>query len=138
MSAAKGVDYLDSRLEEYLCGPPNSITSNHNASVVGYVMKHFESKGTSTPGQWHMATVEWLLVHIITEVGVTPHNFREGRNIGGIMEAYEDILRELVCTFLSHVLTQNPVNLTPGLEAASVRSVEARRDSDFDSEIPSM
>lgn len=95
MSAAKGVDYLDSRLEEYLCEPPDSIINNHHASAVGHVMKHFESKGTSTRGQWHMATVEWLLVHIITEVGVTPHNFREGRNIGGLMEGYEEILREL-------------------------------------------
>ncbi|KAN0076587.1 hypothetical protein V8E54_006729 [Elaphomyces granulatus] len=95
MSAAKGVDYLDSRLEEYLCKPLDWITDKHHASAIDHVMKHFESKGTSTRGQWHMATVEWLLVHIITEVGVTPHNFREGRNIGGIMEAYEDILREL-------------------------------------------
>jgi Mg2+ and Co2+ transporter CorA len=57
-------------------------------------MKLFESNGTSTPGQWHMATVEWLLVHLLTEVGVTPHNFSTGRNMGAMMEAYQDILRE--------------------------------------------
>ena len=102
MSAAKGVEYLDSRLEEYLCESPDSLITNPDTSAVGHVMKLFESNGTSTPGQWHMATVEWLLVHLITEVGVTPHNFSTGRNMGAMMEAYQDILREFVC-FLSYV-----------------------------------
>jgi hypothetical protein len=90
-------------------------------------MKHFESKGTSTPGQWHMATVEWLLVHIITEVGVTPHNFRAGRNMGGIMEAYQEILRELVG--MLSIFMQNPVNLGAGFRSSefSIHGSEARR-----------
>jgi hypothetical protein len=96
MSAAKGVNYLNSRLDEYIHEPPDSILLNPDASVVGYIMKEFAAMGTSTPNQWHMATVEWFLIHLITEIGTTPHSTRNGHNTQGMMEAYQDILRDLV------------------------------------------
>ncbi|KAK2734655.1 hypothetical protein FQN57_001600 [Myotisia sp. PD_48] len=92
MSAAKGVNYLDSRLGEYICNPPDSILTDSNASAIGYVMKEFESSGTSAHGQWHRATTEWFLVHLITEIGVTPHNHRNGHNMLSLADIYEDIL----------------------------------------------
>jgi hypothetical protein len=83
-------------------------------------MKEFAAMGTSTPMQWHMATVEWLLIHLITELGVTPHSSRSGHNTQGIMEAYQDILRDLVCVpillaFLTENLTQLCMSETSGI-----------------------
>ncbi|PGH07860.1 hypothetical protein GX51_01570 [Blastomyces parvus] len=92
MSAAKGINYLDARLQEYLRQSPDNILLNPGASTVGQTLKAFASTGTST---WEKPTAEWLVVHLATEIGTCPHNDTLGHNQISIVEAYQDILRDL-------------------------------------------
>ncbi|PGH03793.1 hypothetical protein AJ79_07269 [Helicocarpus griseus UAMH5409] len=92
MSAAKGVNYLDARLQEYIRQSSDEILLNSGASAVGQVLKEFISTGTST---WEKPTAEWLVVHLATEIGTCPHNDTLGHNQISIVEAYQDILRDL-------------------------------------------
>jgi hypothetical protein len=97
MSAAKGVDFLDKDFHNYINAAADSLLTMPNASAVGCVFSEFREKGTSTPGQWHRQTVEWFLVHLITEIGTTPHTIRQGHNHIAVLDAYQDIIRDLVC-----------------------------------------
>ncbi|OAX85293.1 hypothetical protein ACJ72_00323 [Emergomyces africanus] len=92
MSAAKGINYLDARLREYLRQSPESIILNPSASAVGQTLREFTSTGTST---WEKPTAEWLVVHLATEIGTCPHNDTLGHNQISIVEVYQDILRDL-------------------------------------------
>ncbi|KAK2801874.1 hypothetical protein FQN51_005023 [Onygenales sp. PD_10] len=93
MSAAKGVNYLDARLQEYLQQSSNDILKNPNASTVGLVLNEFADTGTST---WEKPTAEWLLVYLATELGTCPHNDTLGHSSISMVEGYQDILRDLV------------------------------------------
>ena len=102
MSAAKGVGFLDKDLVDYIHTPADSLLTMPRASAIGYVLSEFLEKGTSTDGQWHRQTVEWFLVHLITEVGITPHNIRQGHSQLGVLDIYQEVIRELVCPPLIH------------------------------------
>ncbi|EEH18517.1 hypothetical protein PABG_07577 [Paracoccidioides brasiliensis Pb03] len=92
MSATKGINYLDARLLEYLRQSPDDILLNPGASAVGQTLKEFAHTGTST---WEKPTAEWLVVHLATEIGTCPHNDTLGHNQISIVEAYQNILRDL-------------------------------------------
>ena len=61
-------------------------------SVLAHIAENFVAGGTS---RWHYPTVEWLVVYILTEAAVVPHNIRQGRNSTSLLTAYQDIAREL-------------------------------------------
>lgn len=42
-------------------------------------------------------------VYLITEVGVTPHNLRQGRNAPSIESAYQSVIQDLVSHIYSSV-----------------------------------
>ncbi|KAG5297503.1 CorA-like Mg2+ transporter domain-containing protein [Histoplasma ohiense] len=109
MSAAKGVNYLDARLREYLRQSPDDILLNPGASAVGQTLREFASTGTST---WEKPTAEWLVVHLATEIGTCPHNDTLGHNQISVVEAYQDILRDLVCRSVSRSSIQDSAILT--------------------------
>lgn len=109
MSAARGINYLDARLQEYLRQSPDNIMLNPGASAVGQTLREFASTGTST---WEKPTAEWLVIHLATEIGACPHNDTLGHNQISIVEAYQDILRELVCSRESSSSYQNSAILT--------------------------
>lgn len=109
MSAAKGVNYLDARLREYLRQSPDDILLNPGASAVGQTLREFASTGTST---WEKPTAEWLVVHLATEIGTCPHNDTLGHNQISIVEAYQDILRDIVCRSVSRSSIQDSAILT--------------------------
>lgn len=69
------------------------MTDNHDASVMGLLFKLFQKTGSST---WHRRTVDWLLVYIMTEVAVTPHNIRQGRSAISLMSSYQSVVQALV------------------------------------------
>ena len=92
LSPMAGVNYLDKNFNRHLSEPIDALFDNDDASAVGTCIKAFADKGTNT---WHRKTVEWFLVYLITEVGVTPHNFRQGCNAPSFESAYSSVIQEL-------------------------------------------
>lgn len=64
-----------------------------DVSVLAHIAENFVASGTS---KWHYPTVEWLVIYILTEAAVVPHNIRQGRNSTSLLTAYQDIARDLV------------------------------------------
>lgn len=84
---------MDKDFPEYLEDPTECILDNDDASAIGHAFEAFAETGTST---WHRKTVEWFLVYLITEVGVTPHNIRQGHNAISVVSAYQHVVQDLV------------------------------------------
>lgn len=92
LSPMAGVNYLDKNMAQHLDDPIDLIFDNDNASAVGHFFQAFAEQGTTS---WHRRTVEWFLVYLITEVGVTPHNLRQGCNAPSIESAYQSVIQDL-------------------------------------------
>ena len=92
LSPMAGVNYLDKNFKRHLSEPLDAFFDNDDASAVGHVFQAFAEQGTKT---WHRKTVEWFLVYLITEVGVTPHNFRQGFNAPSFESAYSSVIQDL-------------------------------------------
>lgn len=86
------MDYLGQPFQDWL-EQPDQFMEDADVSVLAHVAENFVSSGTS---KWHYPTVEWLVVYILTEAAVVPHNIRQGRNSTSLLTAYQDIARELV------------------------------------------
>lgn len=67
--------------------------ADSDVSVLAHIAESFMHSGTS---RWHYPTVEWLVVYILTEAAVVPHNIRQGRNSTSLLTAYQDLAREMV------------------------------------------
>ena len=93
LSPMRGVNYLDRHLQRHMDEPPGAIFKNDVASAVAFVRREFEDKGTL---DWQKPTVEWLTVHLITELGITPHVDRQGMNAPTLEGAYQRIIQTLV------------------------------------------
>ena len=89
----RGVNYLDRHLQRHMDEPPGAIFENDVASAVAFVRREFEGKGTL---DWQKPTVDWLTVHLITELGVTPHVDRQGMNAPTLEGAYQRVIQTLV------------------------------------------
>ena len=92
LSPMAGINYLDKNFNKHLSEPIDALFDNDDASAVGHVFQAFADQGTNT---WHRKTVEWFLVYLITEVGVTPHNFRQGCNAPAFESAYSSVIQDL-------------------------------------------
>lgn len=92
MSPAAGVDYLNTNLPHYLLRSREELFHDNFASAIAQVYSEFAETGTDT---WHRKNVEWFLVYLITEVGATPHNIRQGYSVPSLMDAYDAIVHEL-------------------------------------------
>jgi len=93
MSPAAGVDYLNSNLPQYLELSPEDLSLDNFASATAQIFREFSESGTRT---WYRKNVEWFLIYLLTEVGVTPHNIRQGYSVPSLMDAYDAIVHELV------------------------------------------
>ena len=87
-----GVDYLGKPFREWL-DLPDACMENPDTSCLAHVAECFLDSGVS---RWHRKTVEWLIVYILTEAAVTPHNIRQGRNSISLLTAYQDLAKQLV------------------------------------------
>lgn len=92
LSPMAGVNYLDRDFSRHLAEPIDTIFGNDDASAVGHVYEAFAQNGT---GSWHRRSVEWFLVYLLTEVGTTPHNFRQGCNAPSFESAYSSVIQDL-------------------------------------------
>ena len=92
LSPMAGVNYLDKNFSKHLAEPIDAMFDNDDASAVGHIFQAFADQGTNT---WHRRTVEWFLVYMLTEVGVTPHNFRQGCNAPAFESAYSTVIQDL-------------------------------------------
>ncbi|KAL8921381.1 MAG: hypothetical protein Q9172_004045 [Xanthocarpia lactea] len=91
LSPMRGVNYLDRNFAKHLKEPGDAIFDNDVASSIALVRKQFLDSGTQL---WHRPNVEWLLVHLMTEVGVTPHVDRQGCNAPTVEGAYQEVIQE--------------------------------------------
>ena len=92
LSPMAGVNYLDKNFSRHLSEPIDAVFGNDDASAVGHVWQAFSQNGT---GSWHRRTVEWFLVYLLTEIGTTPHNFRQGCNFASFESAYSSVIQDL-------------------------------------------
>lgn len=92
LSPMAGVNYLDKNFGRHLSEPTDAMFDNDDASAVGHVFQAFAAKGTST---WHRKSVEWFLVYLLTEIGVTPHSIRQGFNAPSLENAYSTVIQDL-------------------------------------------
>ncbi|KAL8727730.1 MAG: hypothetical protein Q9166_005843 [cf. Caloplaca sp. 2 TL-2023] len=89
LSGMRGVNYLDRNFQRHLKEPGDAIFDNDIASGIAFVRQQFS--GTQN---WHRPTVEWLLVHLMTEIGVTPHVDRQGCNAPTLEGAYQEVIQQ--------------------------------------------
>lgn len=87
-----GVDYLGQPFRKWL-DQPDSFMTDSDVSVLAHIAESLTHSGTS---RWHYPTVEWLVVYILTEAAVVPHNIRQGRNSTSLLTAYQDLARDMV------------------------------------------
>ncbi|KAL1837287.1 hypothetical protein VTJ49DRAFT_4053 [Mycothermus thermophilus] len=92
MSPAAGVDYLNTNLPYYLELGQKDLAEENFASATAQIFREFAETGTDS---WFRKTTEWFLVYLITEVGATPHNIRQGYSVPSLMDAYDSIVHEL-------------------------------------------
>lgn len=92
LSSMAGINYLDKNFRRHLAEPIDAMFDNDDASAVGHAFPAFTDQGTST---WHRRTVEWFLVYLLTEFGVTPHNLRQGCNAPNFEVAYSSVIQDL-------------------------------------------
>jgi len=92
LSPMAGVNYLDKNFSRHLAEPIDAMFDNDDASAVGHAFQAFQDQGTSS---WHRKTVEWFLVYLLTEVGVTPHPIRQGFNAPSFESAYSTVIQDL-------------------------------------------
>ncbi|KAI0023918.1 hypothetical protein F4780DRAFT_684919 [Xylariomycetidae sp. FL0641] len=92
LSPAAGVDYLNTNLPHYLRMSQTELSQDNFASAIGEVYREFAESGTNT---WFRKTVEWFMIYLITEVGATPHNIRQGYSVPSLMDALDSVVHEL-------------------------------------------
>ncbi|KAL9011602.1 MAG: hypothetical protein Q9173_003563 [Seirophora scorigena] len=95
LSGMRGVNYLDCHFKRHLGEPRDAIFDNDVASAIAFVRQQFKDSGTQ---KWHRATAEWLLVHLMTEIGATPHVDRQGCNAPTLEGAYQEVIQQFVQT----------------------------------------
>jgi len=124
MSPTAGVDYLNTNMRHYLHMPKPLLQHDNFASATAQIFREFSETGTTT---WRRKNVEWFLVYLITELGTTPHNIRQGYSIPSLMDAYDAIVHELVN--LPYLLpTQPSPALTPHPERTPLRPLATKRN----------
>ena len=93
LSPMRGVNYIDRNLKRHLQEPRDAIFDNDVASAIAFVRQEFAHTGTQN---WHRVTVEWLVVHLMTEIGATPLIDRQGCNAPDLIGAYQELIQDYV------------------------------------------
>lgn len=76
------------------------------ASAITQIYLEFADTGTKT---WFRKNVEWFLIYLITEIGTTPHNVRQGYSVPSLMDAYDAVVHELVSLSEPYRLSHNRI-----------------------------
>lgn len=100
MSAASGVDLLHRDFREHIQQTLEARLKDPDASVIGSQMSALQERGAS---EWYQHTVEYFLVFLVTEIGITPHNHLSGHSAASLLSALQSISRDLV--YLSMLIT---------------------------------
>ncbi|KAL8775806.1 MAG: hypothetical protein Q9194_003623 [Teloschistes cf. exilis] len=92
LSPMAGVNYIDRHFSRHLEDPISAIYENDDASAIAFALNEFKGQGTKN---WHRRSVEWLVVYLLTEIGVTPHPDRQGYNAPSPDAAYQEVIQSL-------------------------------------------
>ena len=92
-SPAVGLNYLDKEFYENIEIPPNVHAVHSDYSALENIRRKWSVDGTTS---WPMKSVHWLMVSLIIELEVTPHNDRTKKAVPDIQYAYLPIVRDLV------------------------------------------
>ncbi|KAH7408231.1 hypothetical protein DE146DRAFT_645631 [Phaeosphaeria sp. MPI-PUGE-AT-0046c] len=90
-----GVDYVDRHINEYLNQPRMSSLMNESSSALGLLFHLFDDESEAGTSSWHVQSVEWLLLYIITEMAAKPNNIRQGGNAPSLSKAYQIVVAQL-------------------------------------------
>ena len=93
MSAATGVNLLHRDFKLHLEQTLLDRLQNPDASVVGSQMRALKVHGAK---DWYQLTVEYFLVHLITEIAITPHNMYSGHSAPSLLSALQSRIKDLV------------------------------------------
>ena len=93
MSAATGVDLLHRDFKDHIRQTLEARLKDPDASAVGALMAALQERGAS---EWYQHTVEYFLVYLVTEIGITPHNHFSGHSAASLLAALQSISRDLV------------------------------------------
>ncbi len=92
-SPAVGLNYLDKAFYENIEIPPNVHAVHSDYSALENIRRKWSVDGTTS---WPKKPVHWLMVSLIIELEVTPHNDRIKKKVPDIQNAYLPIVRDLV------------------------------------------
>ncbi len=87
------MDYLGKHFDDCLNQATHLLLHNPEVNAVAHVAEAFMRTGTQN---WRWKTVEWLMVYMLTEAAVTPHNIRQGRASVSLLMAYDGLAPILV------------------------------------------
>ena len=87
-----GLNYLGHWFEEAVEIPSNVQTVHPDFFVLALMQIRWNIDGTA---KWPMQSVDWLVVSLIIELEITPHN-GDSRDIPDFQSAYLPIVRDLV------------------------------------------
>lgn len=87
-----GLNYSNIFFEAAIKIAPDDQTAHQDCSALENIRRRWDSDGTTS---WPSMSVHWLMISLIIELEVTPHNDLS-RNVPDIQNAYLPIVRDLV------------------------------------------
>lgn len=92
-SPTVGLNYLDRYFARYVEVLSHAETVHQDHSALENIRRRWELDGTAS---WEIKSVHWLMVLLVIELEVAPHNHRLWKNVPDIQNAYLPIVRDLV------------------------------------------
>lgn len=88
-----GLNYVDTRFDEYIKLELVTQTAHRIYSALEEIRRRWEIQGTT---HWPHKSVHWLMISLVIELEVTPHNHRSRKHVPDIQNAYLPVVRDLV------------------------------------------
>ncbi|KAF6228798.1 hypothetical protein HO173_011646 [Letharia columbiana] len=107
-SPTVGLNYLDRYFARYVEVPSHAETVHQDHSALENIRRGWELDGTAS---WEIKLVHWLMVLLVNELEVAPHNHRLWKNVPDIQNAYLPIVRDLKHRRASRFRRHESVNL---------------------------
>lgn len=92
-SPTAGLNYVGKDFDTEIAIPPNARTMRPHYHALENIRRRWEIGGTT---YWPLKSVHWLMVSLIIELEVTPHNHHSRKDVPDIQNAYLPVVRDLV------------------------------------------
>ena len=92
-SPTAGLNYVGKDFDMRIAIPPNARTTHPDYHALENIRRRWEIEGTTF---WPLKSVHWLMISLIIELEVTPHNHHSRKDVPDIQSAYLPVVRDLV------------------------------------------